>query len=627
MARDVTAKMASLVVEENLKRREQLVEGATEFLQQELDLAKQELETKEKAISQFKTRHMGELPEQMEANLRALDRLQNEKASTTDSVNVLNGRLDNVEKAIREFQSGDSSSATIVTPGQKRMSRRFEHLRELEHRLAALSAQYKETYPDIVHLKEEIRKLQSAPEEQSEQFLDSAVPSGDSKKTAPILDPYLAELFKQRNEIKNELMTQKQKQARISSQISEYEGRVERIPAKEQQLMILVRDYENLQKNYQSLLEKQLNATISENLERRQKGEQFRILDPAFLPRTPESPNELLIMLAGLAGGCLLGYGGAFWLDYARGVFRRPEDVESHLGLPVIATIPSFSCVTSGLGTLSSRALLTGPESARPFVSRYLSYRGGIDEAQPGKRLKRSYAAPSKGLSPRLHMICKWASASLIAEQYRVAATRLILMKPIEHAVTLVTSSVMGEGKTTSAVNLAYVLAHDLRKSTLLIDCDLKRPKVHDYTETPPTPGLVELLSGNVPVDGCLHHYGDIPLWILPVGSVRVRPSGLSVLQDLKKLLPQLQTRFDHIILDAPPVLPLADVNALTGLADTLVFVIKAGFTEQHIVKNALKSMGDIGNAAAIFTQVEMEYAPYFSYAAPYSNEDIGIGT
>ena len=216
MARDVTAKMASLVVEENLKRREQLVEGATEFLQQELDLAKQELETKEKAISQFKTRHMGELPEQMEANLRALDRLQNEKASTTDSVNILNGRLDNVEKAIREFQSGDSSLSTIVTPGQKRMSRRFEHLRELEHRLAALSAQYKETYPDIVHLKEEIRKLHSAPEEQSEQFLDdSTVPGGDAKRTVPILDPYLAELYRQRNEIKTELMTQKQKQARI----------------------------------------------------------------------------------------------------------------------------------------------------------------------------------------------------------------------------------------------------------------------------------------------------------------------------------------------------------------------------------------------------------------------------
>ena len=194
-----------------------------------------------------------------------------------------------------------------------------------------------------------------------------------------------------------------------------------------------------------------------------------------------------------------------------------------------------------------------------------------------------------------------------------------------KHVVTLVTSSVMSEGKTTTAVNLAYILAHDLGKSTLLVDCDFKRPMVHEYMGVPAGPGLGDVLQGGEPLENCIHRCDGVPLWVLPSGSPRVRPAGLSGIQYVAKILPELKARYDHIILDAPPVMPLADVNVLSGMVNMTAFVVRAGGTSQDIAKKALRTLGETTDAAGIIlTQVEMEYAPYFTYAAPYTNEGNG---
>ena len=97
----------------------------------------------------------------------------------------------------------------------------------------------------------------------------------------------------------------------------------------------------------------------------------------------------------------------------------------------------------------------------------------------------------------------------------------------------------------------------------------------------------------------------------------------MSGIQYVKKILPELRTRYDYVILDGPPVMPLADVNILSGMTDMTAFVVRAGRTSQDIAKTALRAIGETADAAGIIlTQVEMEYAPYFTYAAPYTNED-----
>lgn len=630
-AQAVTALLASKLQEDNLKNREGVVENTAEFVSAELERVKADLEVKEHAISDFKRAHLGELPQQMEANLRTLDRLQTDLTSSTDSLSKLGERLTALERAIKDYSDLGPAAATIPFERDRRggevrsIDPRATRVKELKQKLSELLATYKESYPDIVYLKEEIHRLESlpAPEPAPVGLEDSTTGPRVEEGTLAqrkTIDPYLRELLKERNDLKAEMTHIKEKQLSATRQIKEIESRVERIPTREQSLAVLLRDYDSMQKNYQSLLEKRTSARVLENYESKQFGEQYRIIEPANFPDGPEPPQRIHFLLGGLVLGCLVGFGSAIGIELTKTGFRRPEEAETLLGLPVIASIPSFMSVTSGMGVGQSRALLGGPGVPTTSAGSYLGQRGKLSGPLMGKSRGMD---SSKVIMPKFHMISKWGPTSLIAEQYRVAATRLILMtSEKKHAVTLITSSVMGEGKTTTAVNLAYILSHDLGRSTLLIDCDLKRPMVHEYSGTQIGPGLADILQGTATIDGCLHRYDELPLWILPAGTLRAPAIGLSAIQHLKKILPDLQARYDHIILDCPPVLPLADVNVLSGMADMVAFVIRAGGTGQDIVKKAMKSLGDVNQAGIILTSVEMEYAPYFMYAAPYVTED-----
>src|SRR5918996_5461798 len=157
-AMKVTGRLASLFIEENLKVREQLAEGTSEFLDQELNLAKARLEEKEQAIRAFKSKHLGDLPQQMEANLRALDRLQNDLIAATDMYNSLSGRLGMIEKAITEYETTGKAEEGLVG-GEGGIAHLHARLKDLERNLVILSSEYKDTYPDIVQTKREIEKL------------------------------------------------------------------------------------------------------------------------------------------------------------------------------------------------------------------------------------------------------------------------------------------------------------------------------------------------------------------------------------------------------------------------------------------------------------------------------------
>jgi len=635
VAQAVTALLAVKLQEDNLKRREGLVETTTEFLSTELERVKGDLEAKERAISDFKKTYMGELPQQMEANLRTLDRLQTDLTNSTESLNKMGERLTALEKSIKEFidlgPTGFDFDRGRRVGDARPIESRATRLRELKQKLNELLGTYKENYPDVVAAREEIRRLESAPQVDVSQPSVDELAAGKADDSGGIVrkptDPYLRELMKERSEAKSEIAFLKEKQAHVIRQIKEFEAHVERTPATEQGLAVLLRDYENMQKSYQALLDKKTNVQILENYENRQFGEQYRIIEPASFPDVQEPPTQLHFLLGGLALGCLIGFGSAIGVEIMRIGFRRPEEVESHLGLPVIASIPAFASAMRGIDMMQSRALLAGPGMTvgRPEdTPSYLGYRKRGASVKFGN--KRGALNFAEGLSPKFHLIAKWGAASLMAEQYRVAATRLILMTAEKkNVVMLVTSSMMGEGKTTTAVNLAYIFAHDLNKSTLLIDCDFKRPMVHEYMGIPAGPGLGDVLQGGEILENCIHHCDGVPLWILPSGSPRIRPAGLSGIQYVKKVLPELRTRYDHVILDGPPVMPLADVNILSGMTDATVFVVRAGGTSQDVAKNALRLLGENSNAVGvILTQVEMEYAPYFTYAGAYSNEERG---
>ena len=624
----VTAKLSSEYIDENLKIREQFVEGASEFLAQELAIAKKELDEKEKVLSEYRLKYLGELPGQLNANLHSLDRLQEEKVSVQDSMNSLSARVEMVQKSIHDYETmAGALEALPNLDGQVSTSTKepvvdplVRHLSKLQDELADMLVEYTDSYPDVITLKNHIKHLKAliAEKQGLAQEGEEEEPAGEN---GPVFDPYLQDLLTTQSGLKAQLATLRDRERRINVRMDQYQKNIDATPKREQELLILERDYSNMAENYQRLHEKQISSRISENLEKRQKAERFRILDPANLPTIPEGLPRYLIIVAGFAVGCGLGYGLAFAIEFMKPTFRRSEDAETSIGLPILATIPSFQFVYGkSFKSLphASSEFRNGHHEMNPPVRNYLTPAVAVSN-----HIGKSRNSSKDGLSQELGLVAKWRPGSIVAEQFRVAATRLNLMHAnLESTVVLVTSAMKGEGKTSTVANLAYTLAHDLDEPTLVIDCDFKRPAMHEIMSIPCEPGLSEYFQGDEPLEACIHKISENPLWILTVGNIEENPVALSKFSQLESVIDTVKSRFRYILLDAPPILPLADINVLTGLAEILLFVVRSGSTPKDVVLKATDMLNTNLQTRIILTDAWSQGMPYYvrqGYEVPYA--------
>ncbi len=319
---NVTNRLGSLFTEENLKAREQLVEGTTAFLGDELQRLKQKLELREQSISQFKRQHMGALPGQLDANLRTLDRLQLQLESFNTALREAENRKLMIGQAAQDSGAGAAAGGLMIDP-------RLSQLQMLRSRLTTLLAEYTSSYPDIEITRQEIARIETelrAVEEPA--AADTAAAARPSSSTARLLSP------------DQDIARLQAGRQNVIEQIKTLEQRVEETPQREQELTSLTRDYDITRRGYDLLLGKESDAKISENLEKRQKGEQFRILDPAFLPEKPVKPNIAVLLFLGLALGIGIGGGLTFLIEGMDTSIKKAEELEEAFGFPVLSVIP-----------------------------------------------------------------------------------------------------------------------------------------------------------------------------------------------------------------------------------------------------------------------------------------------
>ena len=603
IARAVLARLADLFVQENTKARNAITQSSAEFLQHEMDGLKAQMEAKEKALALFKQSHLGQLPEQMDSNVRAIDRLESEVMSQQETEKALNLRLESVDKAVREYEDPTSDVSLSGASKDPRVAR----IKELERKLAGFLSAYKESYPDVAIVRNEIKRLQAmTTEDYIALFIDQETGEVGDLKSAKrkLADPYKRELLKQREDILREKELIHLRQARIAADIKKYESRIEGTTVHQQELMSIQRDYENLQKNYYSLVEKKLTVGMAGDLDQKRQGTQMRIVEPASLPSWPEKPNLILVMFGGLAVGCALGLGSAFGIEIMRRGYVSAEEIEMTLGLPVLAVISQF-------------------ESAWPGTAKVPAWEARHQEpllALPGL-MKRGASVPEEAqvaVAPEL--VAMWYPRSAVAEQYRVAATRLGLIAGKQKStVVCMSSALMSEGKTSTALNMAYVLSRDLNRKTVLVDCDLKRPMVRAYTGMESTVGLTEVLLGHKTVDECLEYHEELGFWVLSAGIEVTGTTGLTHVDRLSELIQGLRERFEYIVLDSPPLLPVAEAMLIVRMADVVVHVIRARSTPRDVVANAIKMIGQERAVAVVLNGVEAKDTPYSYYN--YSNK------
>lgn len=596
IAMKVTDWIATKFINVNLKAREQTAESTTEFLDDEVRMAKLELERREDEISRFKSSHVGELPQQMEANLRALDRLQTEINAVNEGRQRLSDRQLLVQKAIQEYQRYGKTNAALYA-GPVEPDPLFRRLNELREKLSKLNAEFWDGYPEVLLTKDEIQQV--------EKDLIARYGPDVFKPGEKPLDPYLQDLKKQQSEVGTELTLLNQRKHLLQTEQKDYEKRVARAPELEQELLILERDYSNVKNSYTSLLEKRLNARVVENLEKRQKGGQFRILDSANFPRAPVSPNQRRVLLLGFIAGCVLGLGTIIMNERLNPQFRHPEDVEYMLGPQLLAVIPNFTVELAQMRRYGNSPLAYLPEST--------NLQNGVGSGRGKEWSQLEGPEDSLDAGQQMSLVAKWWPNSITGEQYRVAATRLSLLEHDRRStVVAVTSAVQGEGKTTTVVNLGFTLARDLGKRTLLLECDFGRPMLHRYLDTQPQWGLADALRSDVPIEDCLSRLGDVPCWVMPIGNFETNAHELLRTERFGEVLARCREEFEYILINTPPILPLATMNMLEQHADVMLLVVRASSTTHQIVKRALGSLRANKPLHVILNAVEGQSLPNY---------------
>jgi uncharacterized protein involved in exopolysaccharide biosynthesis len=213
-------------------------------------------------------------------------------------------------------------------------------LNQLKAQLEDLSAKYTDRHPDVVRLKRRIEESEAKASRGELQAMGSSPSSENILPADSVTDRILADQIQQRAEIQFEIRNLESEIPKIQREIIDYQQRVENTPKREEELLGLKRDYHNLQQSYQSLLNRKMEADIAVSMERKQKGEQFRIIDYAQVPQRPISPDMMRLLLFTVAVGLGIGGGLVFLLDFFDTSIRQPDDFERSSGVAVLATIP-----------------------------------------------------------------------------------------------------------------------------------------------------------------------------------------------------------------------------------------------------------------------------------------------
>ena len=356
LAQQICAEITSMFMSENLKEREVAVGGTTDFLRSQLGEAKRDLDEQDSKLAQFKMKYTGQLPEQEQTNLSMLATLNSQLEATTQALARAQQDKTYSESLLGQQIVAWRTSRTGTSPDT------LEHqLSTLQSQLVTLQSKYTEDHPDIIKLKREIAKLKK---QMSENGAAGDSLSGDPNKTPGTNEPpQLQQLRLQIHQLESVVKERSAEQQRIRQQIGIYQSRVQLSPRVEEEYKLLTRDYTTAQKHYDDLLNKKTQHEMASDLERRQQGEQFRVMDPPNLPERPTYPNRLQFTAIGFVGGICLGIGMVVILEFRDKSVRTESDVEHYLKLPTLAMVPPVG------GAGARRAPKGTPRSNRELSS------------------------------------------------------------------------------------------------------------------------------------------------------------------------------------------------------------------------------------------------------------------
>jgi polysaccharide chain length determinant protein (PEP-CTERM system associated) len=389
----VANRLTDLYVEQNLKTRESQAEGTSAFLDTQLREAKKRLDELEATVSSYKLQHNGELPQQEQSLSGTLSRLQTELEANRDAINrahqtkvILESTVNATEASIAEQTHAWEQAVQrqevpgSYLPGQPSAAQPAKQSEALEDQLAQARAKFTEDHPEVIRLRKSLENAKRAEAQRQAAKLKTLTSSSQSalggnlsqKEVASVSEPpeiararqQLAGLTAQIKGADAEIEARKAEQQRILRDLSLYQGRIEHLPVREQEMAQITRDYEMSKENYKSLLDKKMAAEMALDMERRQQSERFTVLDRARLPEKPVKPNrpQLYAIGSGLALALALavGFSAELRQNVVLGEWELPESV------PVLARLPRIAV---SFGSVQTKPRVWGWRLARGSAS------------------------------------------------------------------------------------------------------------------------------------------------------------------------------------------------------------------------------------------------------------------
>jgi polysaccharide chain length determinant protein (PEP-CTERM system associated) len=602
----VLNRLVNLFVEETNDARSEQVEGTAEFLETQLQEARQQLEEKEREIRGYKEANRGRLPDQMPGNLATLQRLQAEQQAFQENL-----RLAREKRAVLE--RGGVSAVAVGEPGA--VPSAALELQQLRSQLASLRTRYTDEHPDVRALASRVARL------------EAEVAKGPGERGVPAFDPARAQL----EAVVLDVQRLEARDAEIDKRIQGLQGRVDTTPQTEQGLATLTRDYEKLNENYVNLFKKKLDAELAKRLEQRWQGVRYRILEPAYLPETPSFPKPWLFGLLGAILGLGTGLGAALTAELLDHSVKRLREVEENLPFPVLAVFPPCGPSPSWRAATAARpqeaARVWGPETRAPrggggFGGAALLMRpaaGGEFSPEEVTFSETPQVVLSTALAPMT--LAALSADSVIAEEFRSLGARIRALGSERPARCIgLVSALEGEGKTTIAIGLAAALAREPGRKVLLIEADLRKPAVDDYLGIALESGLGEwLLSKHSRVS--VRQLAPLGFALLGAGRGPTPSHEMFGSDRMAHLLKAARRSFDYVLLDCPPLLPVADAVMLQDFVDGFLLVIRARRSPIEAIQRAISTLKP-DRIRGLVVNAQRELLPgYYKYAYPQYRE------
>lgn len=360
LAQEVTSRLTSLFIQENLKTRNDQARQTASFLHEQTEAAKEKLGQEEELVRDFKTKNLGELPEQQQGNLAILNGAQLQLQNIVGSMDRAQQQRVYLQSLLDQYQRMAARGRSIAIPGgvqsdRSRPAGPYEaaqaDLARLQAERAKLAATLRPSHPDVIALDKQIAGVEASLPGLKKQE-EAAVGPREASESAEVAaksqagqqdaeeDTSIAQLRSQLESNRLEIENLSKDEDRQKGLINEYQSRLNLAPVREQQLAGILREYDLSKKDYEDLLGKEQQSELAMTLEKEQGGEQFRVVDAPSLPNLPSSPKRLKISFGGVGAGLALGLVIAVLMEVKNTAFYTERDLVQRFSVPLVVGLP-----------------------------------------------------------------------------------------------------------------------------------------------------------------------------------------------------------------------------------------------------------------------------------------------